>query len=82
MARAKKKNDSVTYKAPRNLGKAPSENPRWLVPTIVAFLVVGLAWIVVHYVTQGQYPLPLYNWNVAVGFGCFAVAMGLLTRWK
>ena len=81
MARAKK-NDRATYKAPRNLGKAKSENPKWLVPTIITLLIVGLVWITVHYVTSGQYPLPLSNWNVLVGFSFFAVAMGLLTRWK
>ncbi|WP_062204915.1 cell division protein CrgA [Demequina salsinemoris] len=81
MARAKK-NDRETFKAPRNLGKSSSENPKWLVPAIVTLLVIGLAWITVHYITQGAYPFPIYNWNVLVGFSFFAVAMGLLTRWK
>ncbi|WP_084074532.1 cell division protein CrgA [Demequina sp. NBRC 110052] len=77
-----KKNKPQVYKAPRNLGKPESENPKWLVPTIVALLVIGLGWIVVHYITAGQYPLPIYNWNVGVGFVFMAAAMGLLTRWK
>ncbi len=81
MARAKK-NDRETFKAPRNLGKEKSENPKWLLPTMVALLIIGLAWITVHYITQGQYPVAIYNWNVLVGFGFLAVAMGLATRWK
>ena len=45
-------------------------NPKWFVPVFVALLVIGLVWVVVNYVTAGQYPLPyIKNWNLLIGFG-------------
>lgn len=77
-----KKRVTKTHKVPRNVGKPTSENPKWLVPTFVTLLVVGPAWIITYYVTSAQYPLPIGNWNLVVGFVCLIGAMGLLTRWK
>ena len=77
-----KKRDKNVYKAPRNLGKPESENPKWLVPTAVGMLVLGLLWILVYYVFSGAWPLPIGNWNLGVGFAFMATSMVLLTRWK
>lgn len=77
-----KKRDKNVYKAPRNLGKPPSENPKWLGPTIVTLLVIGPLWIVVSYITSGQYPVDLGNGNLFVGFGFMVAAMILLSRWR
>ncbi|WP_234998809.1 cell division protein CrgA [Demequina sp. NBRC 110057] len=77
-----KKRDKNVYKAPRNLGKAETENPKWLVPTAVTLLVFGPAWIVVYYITRANYPLPIGDWNLVVGFAFMAASMALFTRWK
>ncbi|WP_084128449.1 cell division protein CrgA [Demequina sp. NBRC 110055] len=77
-----KKRDKNVYKAPRNLGKAEGENPKWLIPTAVTLLVLGPAWIVVYYITRANYPLPIGDWNLVVGFAFMAAAMALFTRWK
>jgi len=77
-----KKRETNAYKVPRNVGKPKSENPRWLVPTIVTLLILGPAWIVTFYVTSGQYPLDIGNYNLVIGFVFLIAAMGLLTRWK
>jgi hypothetical protein len=77
-----KKRETKAYKVPRNLGKEKSENPKWLIPTIVTLLVIGPAWIIVYYVTTSAYPLPIGNMNLLVGFAFLIGAMGLLTRWK
>jgi hypothetical protein len=58
-------------------------SPRWLVPTMVACMVLGLLWVVVYYVTQTEYPIEsIGNWNMAIGFGLIAVGFVLATRWK
>jgi hypothetical protein len=58
-------------------------SPRWLVPTMVACMVLGLLWVVVYYVTQTEYPIEsIGNWNMAIGFGLIAIGFGLATRWK
>ncbi len=77
-----KKRDKNVYKAPRDIGKPPSENPKWLLPTIGVLLVVGPLWIIVYYVTQANYPLPIGNYNLLVGFAFMIAAMLLLTKWK
>jgi hypothetical protein len=77
-----KKRETKAYKVPRNFGKTKSENPKWLVPTIVTLLIIGPAWIITYYVTSGQYPLGIGHANLLVGFGFLIAAMVLLTRWK
>lgn len=77
-----KKRDKNLYKAPKNLGRAEGENPKWLIPTAVTLLVLGPSWIVVYYITRANYPLPVGDWNLVVGFAFMAAAMALFTRWK
>jgi hypothetical protein len=77
-----KKRDKKVYKAPRNIGKPPSENPKWLMPTIATLLIVGPLWIIVYYVTRAEYPLDIGNANLLVGFFLLVSAMILLMRWK
>ncbi len=78
-----KKRDANVYKAPRNLGKAESNNPKWLLPTALTLLIAGPVWIVVYYVAKGNYPIPsIGDLNLIVGFVLMATGMGLLTRWK
>ena len=81
MAVSKKRNTEV-YKVPRSATKPKSENPRWLVPTFSTLLVVGVAWILVYYISRAQFPLDIGQWNIVIGFSMLMVAMGLLTRWK
>ncbi len=82
MAVSKKRNKSGAYKVPRNATKPKSDNPRWLVPTFTTLLIVGLLWILVYYISRGQYPFEIGNINIFIGFAMLLVAMGLLTRWK
>jgi uncharacterized membrane protein (DUF485 family) len=55
----------------------------WVAPLMLAFFVVGLAWIVLFYVTQGDLPVDaLGNWNIVVGFGFIAGGFVVSTQWK
>lgn len=50
---------------------------------MLAMFLVGLAWIVLFYVTEGDLPLkPFGNWNIVVGFGFIAAGFGFSTQWK
>ena len=61
---------------------APQTNPGWLVPVMVALMVLGLVWIVVTYITQSSFPVPgIGQWNLAVGFVLIIAGFGLTTRW-
>ncbi|SEN44042.1 cell division protein CrgA [Actinacidiphila rubida] len=58
-------------------------NRGWVAPLMLAFFVVGLAWIVLFYVTQGSLPVDaLGNWNIVVGFGFIAGGFVVSTQWK
>lgn len=57
---------------------------RWVAPTMIALFLIGLAWIVVFYLTQGDLPLmsELDNWNILIGFGFIGAGFVVATRWK
>jgi hypothetical protein len=83
VALKKKPSDNKpVYKAPKKLGKGEDENPRWLLPTALTLLIIGPTWIVVYYISKANYPLPIGDLNLLVGFAFMAAAMVLLTRWK
>lgn len=54
----------------------------WLPASAVALIVFGIAWLVVFYVTQGEYPVQSWHdYNLAVGFGAMVGSLGILARW-
>ncbi|MER5274363.1 cell division protein CrgA [Streptomyces sp. NPDC002809] len=58
-------------------------NRSWVAPVMLALFLIGLAWIVVFYVTDGDLPISsLRNWNIVVGFGFIAGGFGVSTQWK
>ncbi|UGY92590.1 cell division protein CrgA [Streptomyces gobiensis] len=60
-----------------------SSGRRWVAPLMLAMFAIGLAWIVVFYVTEGKLPVEaLGNWNIVVGFGFIAVGFVVSTQWK
>lgn len=76
-----KKRVKAVYKPPRRAGKE-KKNPAWLLPTMMGCFLLGVAWILVYYISQGVYPLPFGNGNLLTGFGLFIAGFLLLTRWK
>ncbi len=47
------------------------------------FMLLGLIWIIVFYVSQNQYPIPaLGAWNILVGFGIAFIGFLMTTRWR
>ena len=57
---------------------------RWVAPTMIALFLIGLAWIVVFYITQGDIPVmnSFGNWNILIGFGFIGAGFAVSTRWK
>ena len=83
-----RKKDQYTPKATITKKKAAKGakygSGRWVAPTMVALFLLGLAWIVVFYITQGDIPLmsSLGNWNIVVGFGLIGAGFVVSTRWR
>lgn len=73
---------TTVYTPPQRTAKA-KVSPLWLMPTMLASLIVGLVWIVVFYVTQQAWPIGAFGaWNLVVGFAFVIGGLGLATRWR
>jgi hypothetical protein len=59
-------------------------SPPWLAPVMVASLVIGLAWIAVYYITDGQMAglHVLSYWNMVIGFVLIITGVVLATQWR
>ncbi|HEY4270358.1 MAG TPA: cell division protein CrgA [Galbitalea sp.] len=58
-------------------------NPVWFKPLMFSFMIIGLAWIIVFYVSGSSAPIPaLANWNILVGFGIMFIGFLMTTRWR
>jgi hypothetical protein len=62
---------------------SPKPNPAWYNPVMFGLMVLGLLWIIVYYISQGEFPVPgIGNWNIAAGFGVAIVGFLMTTRWR
>ena len=64
--------------------KKPKPSPIWLAPLMLALFGIGVLWLVVFYITEGNMPFvaDLENWNLLVGFGFIIAGFGLSTQWR
>ena len=65
-------------------GGAP--NPVWFKPIMFGFMLLGLLWIIVFYISSGQLPLPLprgqESWNILIGFGIAFIGFIMTLWWR
>jgi len=55
----------------------------WVVPVMLTLFLVGLAWIVVFYLSGGELPIKaLGNMNIIIGFTMIAGGFAVSTQWK
>ncbi|MCL6422489.1 cell division protein CrgA [Brachybacterium sp. JHP9] len=66
----------------RRRSAASTESPSWLAPLAVTLLIIGLIYLMVYYLSTGQLPVPIGNWNLLVGFGIMAIGGITLMFWK
>ncbi|MES2169889.1 MAG: cell division protein CrgA [Actinomycetota bacterium] len=59
-------------------------NPIWFRPIMFGLMIIGLAWIIVFYVSGSlQLPIPQFgDWNILVGFGILFLGFLMTTRWR
>lgn len=82
MPKSRVRSKAVYTPPPRPSAKS-KVSPRWLVPAMLACLILGLAWIAVFYVTQGTLPVSaLADWNLVVGFVFIIGGVVLSTKWR
>lgn len=75
----------------RKIDDAPAErpsgesapNPVWFKPVMLGFMIIGLVWIIVTYLSNQAWPVPgIGAWNLAVGFGIALIGFLMTTRWR
>jgi len=58
-------------------------NPVWFKPVMVGFMLLGLVWIIVFYLSNQAFPIPqLGGWNLLVGFGIAFIGFLMSMRWR
>jgi Cell division protein CrgA len=66
----------------RSYAGADAPNPVWFKPVMFGFMLIGLVWIVVYYIS-GQFPIPgLGSWNILIGFAIAFVGFLMTLRWR
>lgn len=85
-SRIRKKKDRPTAadnRTPQKTKLDLTTGRSWVAPLMLAMFAIGLAWIVIFYVTEGSLPVDaLGNWNILVGFGFIGVGFVVSTQWK
>jgi len=81
-SRSRKKADYIP--PPERTDKSKAVSGRWVAPTMVALLLIGLTWVVLYYVAASTigFVSALGAWNIAIGFGFMFAGLMVATRWK
>lgn len=81
--RSKADNKAVDRKKPAKIDMRAGTGRNWVAPLMLALFIIGLLWIVVYYVAQGDLPIgSIGAWNIVVGFGFIAGGFVVSTQWK
>ncbi len=68
---------------PSTTASAKKPSPIWVPALAVALIVIGIAWLVVFYLSEQAYPVASWQyWNLAVGFGSMVASLIVLSRWR
>lgn len=58
-------------------------NPRWFLPTMLGIIILGMLWLIVFYLSGGEFPVKVWgNWNLLAGFGIMVIGLAMSTRWR
>lgn len=81
MARSRRRSkDDVTVPT----GDSSGASGRWVAPTMVTLLLLGLVWIVVYYVSRDAIPVmrDFGGWNIVAGMALITGGFVTATQWK
>lgn len=82
-SRVRKKKTAAYTPPPIAAAKKKPPSPRWFGAIVLGLMLIGVIWLVIFYVTQGELPVQSLNsWNVLVGFAFIAGGFGLATQWR
>jgi hypothetical protein len=85
MARPTARSKATSSKAQTTEARTGDDtpNPVWFKPVMFGFMLIGLIWIIVFYLSQGSLPIPsISSWNILIGFGIMFIGFLMTTRWR
>lgn len=79
----RRKKDDTQAPEPR-AEKNPGVSGRWVVPTMLTLLLLGLAWIIIYYLLREHIGFidSLGGWNLLIGMGLITGGFITATQWK
>jgi hypothetical protein len=81
MARTTSRSKTDRPAEPRTGEQAP--NAVWFKPVMFGFMLLGLIWIIVFYVSNNTLPIPdIGAGNILIGFGIMFIGFLMTTRWR
>lgn len=76
---------TAAYTPPPKRSAKKRRSASWVAPAMVTFLVLGVIWLTLYYVTGGSLwglrSLPELA-NLGIGFGFVIIGFGLSTQWR
>lgn len=80
-SRRRKTDDSATQ---QETSRDPGTSGRWVVPTMLTLLILGLVWIIVYYLLREYIPFmeAMGGWNLLIGMGLITGGFVVATQWK
>ena len=84
MPESKRRKKDFVGPKPTGVVKKKGPSPVWLAPVMLALFGIGVLWLVVFYISQGDMPLVagLGNANLIVGFSFIIAGFALSTQWR
>ena len=79
----KKKTDAYVRPAAATAVKRKQPSPVWFGVLVLGTMLIGVAWLVTYYVSNGNLPISsMQAWNVVIGFLWIATGFALSTQWR
>ncbi len=74
----------AAYTPPPRRSPSKRSSPPWVGPLMLALFLVGIAWLVVYYVSNGDLVgfRSLGPWNLVVGFSFIIAGFAVSTQWR
>ncbi|OAA18504.1 Uncharacterized protein family (UPF0233) [Frankia sp. EI5c] len=83
----RRKPKKTTAPAPQGSTRTPKRkppSPPWFGAMILAFFLIGIAYLLVYYFSNGGVlgMESLGGWNILIGFGFVVVGLAVSTQWR
>jgi hypothetical protein len=73
----------AAYTPPVAVSNRKKYGSPWVGPAMATMFLIGVAWLVVYYLSQAAAPIgAIHAWNLLVGFGFLIAGFVLATRWR